>query len=282
MSNILTAIKAIVENSSLAVVETSENRSNNRANQMGDALEDFVKNAFANCLGEDTRAINRARDLVFSYLGNKNNPPDAMLKGSDAIEIKKLSTIGTSQLQLNSSYPKNKLYADNPKLCSTCRDCEEWQVKDMLYVVGQVSEQELHNIFFIYGDLYCDSRDIYERVEDVIKEGLNSLDDVEVAETNELGRVNNVDHLGISDLRVRGMWLIKSPFQQFEYLTEDVLKYTFKLVALIPAEKYTTFSNVDEFESFCKVYGVSISDEEIPDPKNPANTINSKLIVYYY
>ncbi len=39
MSNILTAIKAIVENSSITVVESPQNKSQNRATQMGGALE---------------------------------------------------------------------------------------------------------------------------------------------------------------------------------------------------------------------------------------------------
>ena len=152
----------------------------------------------------------------------------------------------------------------------------------MLYVIGQVNGQELQNIFFVYGDLYCDSRETYENIENAIKEGLNSLDGVELAETKELGRVNKVDHLEISDLRIRGMWLIKSPFLYFDYLTEDITDYTFKLVALIPKDKYNSFSNVDEFEEFCKQKGVNISDEEIEDPQNPANLIESKLITYYY
>ena len=152
----------------------------------------------------------------------------------------------------------------------------------MLYVVGQVKKQELHNLFFIYGDLYCDSHEVYEDVENVIKEGLQSLEEVELAETNELGRVNKVDHLGISDLRIRGMWLIKSPFLQFGYLTEDTNEYTFKLVALIPESKYYNFENVNEFEKFCKDNGISISDEEIENPQNPANLINTKLIIYHY
>lgn len=282
MSNILTAIKAIVENSSITVVESPQNKSQNRATQMGDALEDYVKNAFANCLGQDIRYIKHARNQTFSYLGNSTNPPDAILKGSDAIEIKKIETIEKYQLQLNSSYPKNKLYSDNPKICKKCCDCEVWQEKDMLYVIGQVNGQELQNIFFVYGDLYCDSRETYENVENAIKEGLKSLDGVELAETKELGRVNKVDHLEISDLRIRGMWLIKSPFQYFDYLTEDVTDYTFKLVALIPKDKYNSFTNVDEFEEFCKQKGVNISDEEIEDPQNPANLIESKLITYYY
>ena len=281
MSDILTAIKAIVEHSN-TIVESTESTSLNRANQMGDALEDYVKNAFADCMGQDSRSVKRARNIVFSYLGNSTNPPDAMLRGSDAIEIKKLTSLGTSQLQLNSSYPKNKLHADNPKLCRACRECEDWQEKDMLYVVGQVNGQELQNIFFVYGDLYCDSHEIYENVENVIKEGLESLDDVELAETNELGRINKVDHLEISDLRVRGMWLIKTPFQHFDYLTEDITDYTFKLVALIPDDKYFSFNDIEQFEEFCEEYGVCISDEEIEDPQNPANFISSKLITYYY
>lgn len=78
------------------------------------------------------------------------------------------------------------------------------------------------------------------------------------------------------------MWLIKSPFLQFDYLTEKLNDYTFKLVALIPEHKYFSFENVDEFEEFCEDKGVSISDEEIEDPQNPANLIKSKLIIYHY
>lgn len=282
MSNILTAIKAIIENSSIKVVEDSQESIQNRANQMGAAFEDYVKNAFANCLGQDTDSVKHARNRTFSYLGSYRNPPDAMLKGSDAIEIKKLETLGTPQLQLNSSYPKNKLYLNNAKICKACRECEDWKEKDMLYVVGQVDNQKIQNIFFIYGDLYCDTHEVYENVENVIREGLEALDEVELAETNELGRINKVDHLEISDLRVRGMWLIKSPFLQFDYLTKEIDNYTFKLVALIPEEKYNSFSNVKEFEEFCEKNGVSISDADIENPQNPANLINSKLITYYY
>lgn len=283
MSNVLTAIKAIVENLQNISIVANADIVQNRANQMGDALEVFVKNAFADCLGiADSRIINQKMRDTFSYLGNSTNPPDAMLWAGDAIEIKKLATLGTSQLQLNSSFPKNKLFSDNPKICKACRDCEEWLEKDMLYVIGQVSGTALQNIFFIYGDLYCDTHEVYENVENVIKEGLESLEGVELAQTNELGRVNNVDHLGISDLRVRGMWLIKTPFQQFAYLTEDITDYTFKLVALISEDKYNSFDNIEEFENFCNNNGIEITDEEIPDPKNPANLIDAKLIVYSY
>lgn len=279
MSNILSAIQAIVSNSSIDSDTTSMSRVQNRANQMGELLEDYVKNAFADCIGKSTDEQNKARSNTFSYLGNSNNPPDAMLQGGDAIEIKKLESIGTSQLQLNSSFPKNKLHSNNSKICAACRDCEEWDEKDMIYAVGHVDKQHrLHNLLFVYGDLYCDAPEIYENVEKKIKEGIQSIEGVEFAETDELGRVNRIDHLGISDLRVRGMWLIKSPFLQFKDLIDKIPESSFKLIALIPEEKYSQFNNVKEFEDFCKENSVSISDEFIPNPQNPAKLIKSKII----
>ena len=281
MNNILTAIKAVVENPLMKVATKSNNAIQNRANQMGAALEDYIKYAFADCFGQDERTVNEICDEVFSYKGNNTNPPDLMLMGGDAIEIKKLQSKGSTQIQLNSSYPKNKLYIDNPKLCSTCRDCEVWDVKDMLYVVGVVNNEKLQYLFFVYGDLYCDSKEIYEKVENIVKDGLRNIEDVEFAETKELARVNNIDHLGITDLRVRGMWLIKSPILLFDYLTADIRNYQFKLVALIPEDKYNNFDNVEEFETFCEENNVCISDEKIQNPQNPAKLIKSKLITYY-
>ena len=67
----------------------------------------------------------------------------------------------------------------------------------------------------------------------------------------------------------------------FKYLTKDINDYTFKLVALIPANKYNSFPNIEEFETFCNKNDVNIADEEIADPQNPANLIKSKLITYY-
>ena len=45
---------------------------------------------------------------------------------------------------------------------------------------------------------------------------------------------------------------------------------------------FSNFENVNEFENFCKDNGISISDEEIENPQNPANLINTKLIIYHY
>lgn len=47
MGNILTAIRAIIENSGFTSSETSQSGIRNRANQMGEVLEKYIRNAFA-------------------------------------------------------------------------------------------------------------------------------------------------------------------------------------------------------------------------------------------
>lgn len=282
MSNLLTAITSIVNNISATLHLSSEGSIDNRMNQMGEALEEFVKNAFANSLNLDRRSAERRRSEVFSYQGNSNNPPDAMLRGGAAIEIKKIEKNTVRSLQLNSSYPKNKLYADNPRISQRCVNCEDWDEKDMLYVVGHVDKdtKKLQSLYFVYGDIYCDDKSVYERVENKIKESLESLKNVELAPTNELGRINRVDHLGITDLRIRGMWLLISPYIHYDYLVDYKEGNNFKLVAIIPEDKYLEFENREEFENFSVNNGIDIVDEELPDPQNPSELIDTKVIKY--
>lgn len=122
MSNIINAIYNLVTD-----FENNFNRENhglNRANQMGEALEEWVKDLFANTLHTQNEQQRLARlSETFSYLGNQNNPPDMILKNGDAIEVKKV--IGKdATLALNSSYPKDKLLASSPLLTQECRNCE--------------------------------------------------------------------------------------------------------------------------------------------------------------
>ena len=51
MKNILTAIKAIVKNSAIGVMVAPKGNIKNRANQMGAALEDYVKKCFCGLFG---------------------------------------------------------------------------------------------------------------------------------------------------------------------------------------------------------------------------------------
>lgn len=57
---------------------------------MGESLEEYIKDLFAGVLDVTSDEIRDALiQNAFSYTGNQNNPPDAMLWGGDAIEIKK-------------------------------------------------------------------------------------------------------------------------------------------------------------------------------------------------
>ena len=214
MRNIVDAIIEIVNAPQYRLKEYAE--SHNRANQMGAALEEYVKDLFAGTVNEtDLNKRNQKISESFCYLGNQNNPPDSMLKnGGVAIEVKKIES-PNSALALNSSYPKAKLYSDCEMINRACRFCEPWEVRDMLYVVGVLNGEVLTSLAFVYGDEYCADKEIYERIKKKLKEGILSIPNVEFADTKELGRVNRVDPLGITSLRIRGMWQIGQSFCGF-------------------------------------------------------------------
>lgn len=87
--NIINAIHQIVTHLSNEL--NRQTHGLNRANQMGGALEEWIKDIFAdtiNCTDENERLLKLSQ--TFSYLGNQNNPPDMILKNGDAIEVKKV------------------------------------------------------------------------------------------------------------------------------------------------------------------------------------------------
>ena len=279
MSNIINAIIQLVENPKFELRKYSE--SHNRANNMGEALEEYIKDIFAGTVNESDENIrNQKLSEVFSYLGNQNNPPDSMLRGGDAIEVKKIES-NDSSLALNSSYPKAKLFADSPMIKNACRTCENWTVKDMIYAVGVVDDNNIKSLALVYGDDYCAEKSVYEQIKTVIKNGVESISGVEFAETKELGRVNRVDPLGITYLRVRGMWGIENPFSVFDYVYKRDYSKKFNFMALINNEKYYSFDNYSTLEEMREnIVGLKIADIKIKNPNNPAQLKEAKLITY--
>ncbi len=279
MSNIINAIIQLVENPKFELRKYSE--SHNRANNMGEALEEYIKDIFAGTVNEtDENIRNQKLSEVFSYLGNQNNPPDSMLWGGDAIEVKKIES-NDSSLALNSSYPKAKLFADSPMIKKACRTCENWTVKDMIYAVGVVDDNNIKSLALVYGDDYCAEKSVYEQIKSVIKTGVESITGVEFSETKELGRVNRVDPLGITYLRVRGMWGIENPFSVFNYVYKRDYSKKFNFMALINEEKYYSFDNYSDLENLCeRVKEFQINDVKIKNPNNPAQLKSAKLITY--
>ena len=278
MTNILEAIYNIVNHKNFAIREFYSGR--NRANSMGEALENYIKDAFADTFdSDDEQSRLKTYNEEFSWLGSQNNPPDIMIKGGDAIEVKKTQSANSS-LALNSSYPKTDLRHTSPMITSECRDGEEWTIKDLIYCVGHTSDTDIKSLWMVYGNSYAAKHETYQRIKTTISDGIKTIPDVVFAETKELGRVNQVDPLGITNLRIRGMWQIENPRKVFNYLHETTDK-DFELVCIIPVEKYNSFPN----ESKSKLEGItekvfSIEDKQIKNPNNPAKLIDCKLIKF--
>lgn len=281
-SNILKAIMNLVDTPHYKLRETYQ-ENHNRANSMGDALEEYIKDIFSGTYNIQNQKDRLKRiSEVFSYLGNNSNPPDAMLKNGDAIEVKKIET-NNSALALNSSYPKHRLYVDSNMISSACKNAENWKEKDIIYAVGVVNNDKLLNLSFVYGLDYCASEETYTKIKTKIKDGVECIPGVEFAETKELGRVNKVDPLGITYLRVRGMWGIENPWTVFNYIYKKDSKKEFNFFALINKEKYLEFSNEDreEFEVFAKNRDLlHISEVKVKNPDNPAKLNDAYLITY--
>lgn len=275
--NIINAIYNLVTNPVIDVVSYYHGK--NRANSVGDALEEYIKDLFADTFNVEEKERLERLSEVFSYLGNNSNPPDAMLRNGDAIETKKIES-NNAALALNSSYPKQRLYSDSSMISSACRNAEEWTVKDMIYAVGVVKNSQLRQLAMVYGMDYCASEECYKRIKTTIKNGVESITNVEFAETKELGHINRVDPLGITYMRIRGMWGIENPWKVFNYIHERNLSRKFEFMCIINEEKWKTFDNTNLID-LLNIDGFSISDVRIQNPDNPAKLVDAKLITYY-
>ena len=280
MSNILDAIVNLVNNPVVHLREYYHGR--NRANNVGDALEEYVKDMFAGTFGVDEKERIEKISETFSYLGNNSNPPDAMLKNGDAIEVKKIESFG-SALALNSSYPKHSLKSSSPMISKACRNAEKWLEKDIIYIVGIVdkSNNNLCQLCMVYGRNYCADEDCYSRIKSTIKNGVEAVSGVEFSETKELGHINKVDPLGITYMRIRGMWGIENPLKVFNYVYKRNTEKDFSLMCIIDDKKWNSFDNTQFFLFFLSMTeGISIENIKIKNPDNPAVLLKAKLIRY--
>ena len=274
MSDLLEAIVRIHKLESLEIADFYKSRI--RVNNMGEALEKFIADAFAGTFAiTNEEQINNIHEKTFSYKGNQNNPPDAIIRGGDAIEIKKVEGNNPKTIPLNSSYPKDKLYANSHMITNECRNCEEnWTEKDIIYTVGIIQNKYLKSLCFVYGEDYAASPDIYERIKNAIKNGIRKIPDIEFSKTDEISRVNKVDPLGITYLRVRGMWGIEIPFKVFSYITNNN-----KYFAIINEKKYNSFPEKSR-KLIETTKGIIITEHKIKNPNNPAKLIDVKLILF--
>ena len=254
-----------------------------RINAVGEQLEFYIKDAIANSfkLPQDEKEIVYAK--VFSYLGNQNNPPDMIIKNSDAFEVKKIGS-PRSSLALNSSPPKDQLLSSDIRITNTCRNCEAnmWVEKDLFYVIGHAIRGKIKYLFFIHGRCYAADHTVYDKIHNPIKKEVDSIIDslgFEKGRTVEIGKVKRVDPLGITELRIRGMWQIQNPLVVYKNFCKIEDNDKFHLFALMRKDKYDTFPK-DDSKNLEANKDISIKDIKIKDPNNPAKIIEAKLISF--
>lgn len=276
-TNILKAIMHI-ENRADMTLDRATLGARNRANAMGTLLENFIKDAFAGTFGATDEIRNAIFDSYFSYRGSQNNPPDIIIRGGDALEVKKIEG-NAGCIALNSSYPKHKIFSDDPKISEECRNCEEWTEKDIIYAIGTVSSNRLKRLWLIYGDCYAAPNEHYAQILDSITAHIRTINGVALSETSEIARINNIDPLAISYLRVRGMFGIQNPKNVFREIHTMDSNTEFSLAVIIRMGKYMSFpaQDRDRIESD---ENINISDIQIKDPANPNLRIDAKLIAF--
>lgn len=281
MTNILKAIQNLISGHEVHVGEVRE--SNNRANSLGEAFEVYIKNVFAGAFGLTGTAYQKKIEEAFSYQGSASKPPDLMIRGGDAIEIKKLQT-KDSQIQLNSSFPKNKLHIEDSRVSSEAKNAEVWTEKDILYVVGNVDAKAktVKSMWWVYGDCFCADSSVYQSVSNKISDALTQIEEFDFSPTNELGRINGVDAQRFTDLRIRGMWLLKNPHKIFEGYAPFDRYAMLQLFVLMQEKKWQSFSQEDRaaIEKLVKSGILTMTSEKVANPDNPAQSLDCRLIKF--
>jgi hypothetical protein len=283
-TNLLILISNLVKNPITDL--KSHYRSINRANSMGDALEFYIKDLFCGSLQENNlEKKNKIYEEYFSYFGNQNNPPDFILKNSDAIEVKKIESFKSS-LALNSSPPKDKLRSDDIRITAHCKECDggNWEEKDLFYAVGSAKNGIVKYLFFVQGTCYAADHTIYDRVHSPVKKEVESVLDslgLEKGKTVELGKVKKVDPLGITELRIRGMWGIENPVKVFGYVAPIDKNTGFSVNAIMLKDKYLSFPEEDRknLEGLASEKFI-IKDIKVKSPNNPAKLLEAKLLSF--
>ncbi|SHK50484.1 NgoPII family restriction endonuclease [Tepidibacter formicigenes] len=284
-TNVLVALKNLLESRNNKLLEIYGG--SNRANNMGDALEYYIKDLFCNSLDEqDFDKKDRIYSEYLSYSGAKNNPPDFIVKKHIAVEVKKIQGLGFGNIALNSSYPKDYIYSNSKLITEACRTCEDefggWDKKDIVYAIGNIDSKQnkLKVLWLLYGNTYCADQQTYLRYKEVIKEGIEEISGVDFSETNELGKIHNVDPLKITELRIRGMWSIKHPMKVFSYLTKDYFKDdNFRAYVLMLKSDFNKIDDKykEELNKYIDSGLLSMENVEIKNPNNPVKYVDAIL-----
>lgn len=282
-SNILKAIVNISESQDLDLDNYKKIEANNRIQKQGEGLEIFIKDSFCGVpegpTPEQTRIENYLR--VFSDLGHANNPPDAMIRGGDAMEIKKHEGFSISSLSLNSSPPRTILTDEDRNIAMETSNCEPkpWK-RDYLYIIGNQKSKELRRVTLCYGNCFvaCDNdyRDFFDKIKKTITDG--DIQGAKFHDSKEFGRISEIDPLDFTRLRIRSMFELDNPNEIFKDQIDWKDNEDLMISAIMKKEKFISFPEQDR-ESL-ESNNFEIKEFKGKNPDNPEEEIDLVLVRY--
>ena len=112
---------------------------------------------------------------------------------------------------------------------------------------------------------------------------MESIPNIVFVESKELGHINKVDPLGVTYMRVRGMWGIDNPWKVFSYIYERDMEKQFNFMSIINEEKWNSFDNTDVLIDLSRERSnLKISDVKIKNPDDVNETKNVKLVEFSF
>ena len=153
--------------------------------------------------------------------------------------------------------------------------------KDFIYAVGHIPKGSkiLSSLWFIDGSIYAADENVYLSLKETMTDNIETTPNIDFSPTNEIGRVNFVDPLKITNLRIRGMWLLQPPYKVFDYVHGYSSTKKFQCITILPLAKYGSFPKESK-EKLEAIESIHLTDVEVQDPNNPVNMISCKLIKY--
>jgi len=280
--NILTAIKNISDFKTNNMREYFKDYATTQIKTVRQEMEYYVKDAISGSFKsvKDKKPTDRYNG-VFSYVGSKNKPPDMIIQGGDAVVIKTIMTYKGS-LTINNYPPKDRLKWNDPWILKNCRELDggQWNSKDIFYVIGWTEKRRMKYLNFIQGCCFIPEEEVYNKKIHGLKKNIyNYLESegLEASSTIGLGKVNNMDPLGITNLRIKGVWSIMNPLKIFSDTFSYDKNKDFNLIALMLKNKFDSFPKKD-IDAIVNDKQIEIKDVKIGNPNNPRKKIDAKLI----
>ncbi len=257
--NILSSLISFAENPTNKLEKPLET-SSNRASSMGDMLEFYVKRFLSKSFDIDSKKelLNKF-SKVFSYTGNHYNPPHAMFRGGDAIRVFTAKTL-TSKISVYAHLPWRSLESSNPDISKYCGQAEDWSVKDVLYCIGNLSEDQksFKTLWIVDARCYISGQETY------LQYLSSSADDMEVAKP----------------IWMANHWTLKNPEEIFGGLSirdEVVEESDFTVKLLLSREKYDKLSKNGLGDKLTEM--IPLRFVEVRNPK-PCNKCSEMEAVY--